>query len=55
METVVSKKRAYLLVFITHQIGAESLDHLPDAPFLQTLSNLRIVVIRSAPNLGGGD
>jgi hypothetical protein len=50
-----SVKEGIFYFFMTHQIGPESLHHLPDAPILQTLSNLCIVVVRSAPNLGGGD
>jgi hypothetical protein len=38
----------------TYQIGPESFHDLPDVPILQSLSDLRVVVDRSAANLLGG-
>jgi len=50
-----SVKEGIFFFLITHQIGPESFYHLPDTPILQTFLNLHIVVVRSAPNLGGAD
>jgi len=41
----------YYIFFFTHQVVPESLHHLPNIPFLQSLPDLRIIVVDSAPNL----
>jgi hypothetical protein len=50
---MVSKGRETQIFFFTHQIVSESLHHMPDVPILQSLSDLRIVVGRSAAKLLG--
>ena len=39
---------------MTYQVGPEGFDNRPDIPILQPLSDLQVVVIRSAANLAGG-
>jgi hypothetical protein len=35
----------------TYQVFPESFHHMPHVPIIQSLSNLRVIVVRSAPNL----
>jgi hypothetical protein len=40
--------------FSTYKVGPKFFYDLPDVPILQPLTDLTVVVVRSAPNLAGG-